>query len=337
MKQTKENIIVEYKKLKDHLGKPPSSIIFQKETGIQLKSLENFFGGKAWSKLVTECGDTPTIFSIPKTDLEKILIQWATLARNLGELPKVADWKHHNCKPTTRNIKNSHDLTWTDLPFKFLEYYAENEEWKDIIAIIPNRPIKVNTVSKSIPKIEGLNFELLKFIPPVVQDLVDLSIEEEKSREFEKSVNLVFQMMGFEVTEYGQGTGRKPDGIAKENQFRYAILIDAKSRKDSYKLGTEDRKIIEYIKTFSEQLRKSGYSKIYFLIVSSSFGTISEISIKNIQLETQVTTTLLTSRLLLKLLSHKIKAPRLFDLNRFRELLIENGEITEIKIDKFLV
>jgi len=144
-------------------------------------------------------------------------------------------------------------------------------------------------------------------------------------------------MLGFEVTEYGQGTGRKPDGVAKENQFRYAILIDAKARKDSYKLGTEDRKFIEYIKTFSEPLRKSGYSRIYFLIVSSRFEGISELAIKNIKLETQVTTSLLSSKLLLKLLSSKIKSPRLFDLNKFQELLIENGEITEKRIDRFLV
>jgi hypothetical protein len=143
-------------------------------------------------------------------------------------------------------------------------------------------------------------------------------------------------MLGFEVTDYGQGTGRNPDGIAKENQNRYAILIDAKSRKDKYKIGTEDRKFIEYIKTFSDPLRKSGFKNIYFLIVSSSFDIVSTTAIKNIKVETQVTTTFLTSRLLLKLLSSKIRTPRLFDLKKFQELLIEDGEITEKRIDKFI-
>ena len=84
-------------------------------------------------------------------------------------------------------------------------------------------------------------------------------------------------MLGFDVTDYGQGTGRNPDGLAKENQHRYAILIDAKARKDGYKLGTEDRKFIEYIKTFSEPLKKNGFTNIYFLIVSSNFDSISTI------------------------------------------------------------
>lgn len=336
MEYTKDNIIAEYKKLKDHLGKSPSSRAFEKETGIQLKLLEKFFGRNSWTKLVTECGDIPNKFSTSKVELEEILIQWATIARDSGELPAIADWKFHNCKPSVNNIKSSHGLRWADLPYKFIEYYSGKDEWKDVVALIPKRSIKENSTSKSITKIDGLNFEILKFIPPIVKDLVDLSVNEEKAREFEKSVNLVFQMIGFDVTDYGQGTGRNPDGVAKENQHRYAILIDAKSRKDNYKIGTEDRKFIEYIKTFSEPLLKSGLTKIYFLIVSSRFDSISTNSIRNIKIETDVTTTLITSRLLLKILSTKIQTPRQFDLKKFQELLIEDGEITEKKIDKFI-
>lgn len=336
MEYTKDDIIAEYKKLKDHLGEPPASRTFQKETGIQLKLLEKFFGRNSWTKLVTECGDIPNKFSTSKVELEEILIQWSTLAKKSGELPAIADWKYHNCRPSINNIKSSHGLKWADIPYKFLELYSDKDEWNDVIALIPKRPEKGLSDSKSIPKIEGLTYEYLKFIPPIVQDLIDLSVYEEKSREFEKSVNLVFQMLGFEVTDYGQGTGRNPDGLAKDNQHRYAILIDAKSRKDDYKIGTEDRKFIEYIKTFSEPLRKSGFVNIYFLIVSSSFDSVSVTAIKNIKVETQVTTTLLTSRLLLKILSSKIQTPRLFDLKKFQELLIEDGEITETKIDKFI-
>lgn len=336
MEYTKDDIVTEYKKLKEHLGKAPSSRTFEQETGIQLKLLEKFFGRNSWTKLVTECGDIPNNFFTTKVELDEILIQWATLAKNSGELPAIADWRFHKCKPSINNIKSSHGLLWADLPYKFLELYSDKDEWKDVVALIPNRSTNGHTISKSIPKIGGINFEHLKFIPPIVQDLVDFSANEEKSREFEKSVNLVFQMLGFDVTDYGQGTGRNPDGIAKENQNRYAILIDAKSRKDNYKIGTEDRKFIEYIKTFSEPLRKSGFTNIYFLIVSSSFDSVSATAIKNIRVETQVTTTLLTSKLLLKLLSNKIQTPRLFDLKKFQELLIEDGEITEKKIDKFI-
>lgn len=101
-------------------------------------------------------------------------------------------------------------------------------------------------------------------------------------------------------------------------------------------MGTEVRKLIEYIKTFSESLIKSGFSKRYFLIVSSNFDSLPEKSIQNIKLETQVPISFITSKLLLKLLANKIKEPRLFDLNKFQKLLIEDGQISERKIDNFL-
>jgi hypothetical protein len=333
---TKEKIIAEYKKLKEHLGEAPSSRVFFSQTGISQRQMAKVFGSNSFSQLAKECGDTVQEFFKPKSDLEEIFIQWATLARSLKKLPTSADWTFNNCKPTTDGITRSHNLKWTDLPYKFLELFSDKVEWADVFDFIPNRSDNGQIVSKSVPKIEGLTFEHLKFIPPVLQDLVELSVNEEKAREFEIKVNLAFQMLGFDVTDYGQGTGRNPDGVAKENQHRYAILIDAKSRGDNYKIGTEDRKFIEYIKTFSEPLRKQGFTNIYFLVVSSGFDNVSLTAIKNIKVETQVTTTLLTSKQLLKILASKIQTPRLFDLKKFQELLIEDGGITDKKIDKFL-
>lgn len=336
MEYTKDDIISEYKKLRNHLGKSPSSRKFYSETGLTLRQLEKLYGSNAFSKLVQDCGDIANNFSTDKIDLEEILLQWGQLTRECKKLPAIADWQFNNCKPQITNIKKSHGLRWADIPYKFLELYSNSTEWNDVISLIPNRTTNGQIISKTIPKIEGLNFELLKFIPPIVQDLVEQSANEEKARDFEKNVNLVFQMLGFDVTDYGQGTGRNPDGVAKENQHRYAILIDSKSRGESYKIGTEDRKFIEYIKTFSEPLRKQGFTNIYFLVVSSAFDNVSLTAIKNIKVETQVTTTLLTSRQLLKILASKIQTPRLFDLKKFQELFIEDGEITDKKIDKFL-
>jgi hypothetical protein len=334
MEHTKESIIAEYIKLKDHLGMQPSSRKFQKETGIQLTLLHKFFGRNSWSKLVKECGDNPNSFSTARIELDEILIQWGTLAKKTGQLPVVADWTFNNCHPSLNNIKSTHGLKWSDLPYAFLETFFNKDGWQEVISLIPKRPSNLINDNNALSADE-LNYENVKFIPPVVNDLITLSFNEDKSREFEKSVNLVFQMLGFDVTEYGQGTGRNPDGVAKENQNRYAIIIDSKARKDNYKIGTDDRKFIEYIKTFSEPLRKSGFPNIYFLVVSSRFDSLSTTAIKNIRVETQVTTILLTSRLLLKILSKKIQTPRLFDLKKFQELLIEDGELTEKKIDKF--
>lgn len=336
MTNTKEEIITEYKKLRDHLGESPSMTVFFKETGIPRRHLEKIFGSNYYSKLVSECGDIPKEFFRQKSDLEDVLSQWGNLARKLNKIPTSADWAFNNCTPTVDGVTKSHNLKWTDFPYKFLEFYSADNSWSDVIAIIPNRSINGNFISKSTPKIDGLTFEILKFIPPVVHDLVEHSGNKEKALEFERGVNLVFQMLGFDVQDYGQGTGRNPDGIAKANQHGYAILIDAKSRADNYKIGTDDRTFIEYINKFSEPLKKSGFKNIYLLIVSSGFDSVSATAIKNIKIETQVVTTLLTSKLLLKILSSKIRTPRLFDLKKFQELLIEDGEVTEKRIDKFI-
>ena len=336
MAYSKNDIVTVYKKLRDFLGKQPTSKEFYKETDISEGELIKVFGSKPYFKLVSECGDTPHSFGKEKSNIEQTLSQWGNLVREKKELPVSSDWTYYKLKPTISRLQNAHGFNWSDIPYRFAEYYSGNEEWKDVIALIPKCSINQTSNLKVIPKIDGLTFDRLRFIPPIVQNLIEQSVNEGKSREFEKSVNLIFTMLGFEVIDYGQGTGRNPDGIAKENQNRYAILIDAKSRKDSYKIGTEDRKFIEYIKTFSEPLKKQGFVNIYFLVVSSRFDSVSLTAIKNIKVETQVSITLLTSKLLLKILSSKIQTPRLFDLKKFQELLIEDGEITERRIDKFI-
>jgi hypothetical protein len=44
MKYTKDYIVEEYKKLKEHLGESPSSKVFYSETGIQKRHMEKAFG-----------------------------------------------------------------------------------------------------------------------------------------------------------------------------------------------------------------------------------------------------------------------------------------------------
>ncbi|HET6256232.1 MAG TPA: hypothetical protein VFE32_19295 [Puia sp.] len=336
MEYTKEYIVAEYKKLKQHLGGPPSSKVFFAETGIHKRYVEKIFGSNSYSKLATECGDIANEFFKQKSDLDEILLNWGNLARSLGKLPTTADWAFNNNSPSADGIRRSHNLKWIDLPYKFLEFHSNESEWDDVIVLIPPKSANGNILSANIPRIEGLTFEYLKYIPPVIQDFLELSTNDEKSLEFEKETNLIFKMLGFEVDELGQGTGRNPDGIAKENQYRYAILLDSKSRKSSYIFGTEDRKFIEYINKYSELLSKGGYTKQYLLLVSSRFDSVSAISLKNIKIETGITTSLLEARLLLKMLAIKIQAPRLFNLKKFQELLIEDGEITERKVDKFI-
>lgn len=323
-----------YFQLRDKLGRKPSSPDFYKTYNIHSRSLGTVFGSNPFTKLTRECGDIPNIFRKPKTPLEDILKQWGNLARDLKKIPTGYDWGYKKYRPSVQGICQSHKLKWSDIPNKFLEYAFAKPEWEDVIKLIPYKK-EVTTETSTITPVR-LDDKYYNYLPPIVCDLNELSVSEEQHNEFEKRVNLIFQMLGFEVEEYGQGTGRNPDGIAKDNQNHYAIIIDSKARSKGFKLGTEDRPIIEYIKKFKAILNRNGFQTIYFLIVSSSFENASNTSINNIKIETNTTTSFITANQLLKILAKKIESPRLFDLKEFQGLLIESVEITTERIDRFL-
>lgn len=166
--------------------------------------------------------------------------------------------------------------------------------------------------------------EQSEFLPPVVDDLAavaerDPDVEaayDEAERDlavaFEAKLHHTFRMLGFDVEELGQGSGRQPDGIATAVRNDYAIIYDAKVRADGYAISTDDRAIREYIETHARQLRDKGVRRIYFAIVSSTFadpdlGTLRELrettAIENI--------VLLSAELLQELVVLRLQEPYL--------------------------
>ncbi len=89
---------------------------------------------------------------------------------------------------------------------------------------------------------------------------------------FERRVADAFRCLGFEVTELGQGTGRKADALALARRDRFALIIDAKVREAGYKLGTEDRKFLDYSIRHARDLAQEGIERIYFVVVGSKFA-----------------------------------------------------------------
>jgi len=177
----------------------------------------------------------------------------------------------------------------------------------------------------------------MRYVPPIVQQFVDLSLGEGASLDFERQVIEVFRMLGFQVDELGQGKGREPDGIAYRRESNYAILFDAKSSKSGYTVGTDDRTIIEYIRRNERELRREGYSNLYYTIVSSSFKGTSKASIDRVRAETGIKSlVLMTSKQALRLLSARIENPYVFDLERFGSLLLDSGELPEGSVEEFL-
>jgi hypothetical protein len=88
---------------------------------------------------------------------------------------------------------------------------------------------------------------------------------------FERRTADAFRSLGFEISQLGQGTGRKADALALAPRERFAIIIDAKVRSAGYVLGTEDRKFLEYDRTHGAEPQRQGYENLYFAVVGSAF------------------------------------------------------------------
>ena len=180
------------------------------------------------------------------------------------------------------------------------EFYQVNFELKDIFKKEANNEINLWSVEHAFYTWAEKDDEIISnplheekkdfidktelptsFIPPVVsilpllasrdQEIENLCINSGISIEkaFEEKIAILFKMLNYKVESLGQGYGRVPDGIAICSEYHYAIIYDAKVRKDGYSIGTDDRAIKEYIFHESERMKRQGIKNVYFAIISS--------------------------------------------------------------------
>ncbi len=159
------------------------------------------------------------------------------------------------------------------------------------------------------------NINLEEYLIPKVASLVELGAAEDltsarKGSDYEKMVAEVFRQLDFEVEELGQGKGREPDAIIKCREENIAFIVDAKAYSNGYVMRRDDRALREYINYHCPKLRKEGYKKIGFIIVSNSFKQDEDLRkfMNEMTWETDIKRFLLiTSEALLYLLAYKTK------------------------------
>ena len=190
------------------------------------------------------------------------------------------------------------------------------------------------------------------YIPPIVSILPELARREDgiakmtgQSIEtlFENRLAKCFEMLGFEVEDLGQGKGRRPDGIAKNEKDRYAIIYDAKSTGDSFSLNTaQERKFQDYINREVPKLRRQGFKNVYFAVISSEFDGEAKEVIKSLKIDTDIQEVLLIEAdALLSILEKDLRDVE-FDLGSgydragFQDILTESGIIDTTKIQEEL-
>ena len=190
------------------------------------------------------------------------------------------------------------------------------------------------------------------YVPPIVAIIPKLALNDPElqdaarrsgttlERAFEKCINAAFTVLGYETQLLGQGMGRVPDGQAIAVDESYALLWDAKARSDSYRMGTDDRVIRQYIDTQSRSLKRGrALRNIYYLIISSSFSDEFDDLIRTLKMETNVNEVcLVEAAALVAIVDQKLRAPISVNLGSdgIQRLFSSSGRITASDVLKNL-
>ena len=244
-----------------------------------------------------------------------------------------------------RHSGNRYDFYKVEHVFWFKrenQYQAVPEQGKKNDDKKPKEPVETDLLSQSyIPPI-------IEIIPQIALGGEDVSKAAENSgislgKAFEERVNAAFKIMGFETRLLGQGKGRVPDGTAESVDDNYAIIWDSKARSSGYSMGTDDRKIREYITSQNKDIKKRkkfGFKNVYFMIISSSFADDFNDTIQSIKMETDVNEVLLLeAEALVAMVAVKLRDPLQITLGSdgIQRLFSNSGVITAQMVKEQLV
>lgn len=217
--------------------------------------------------------------AIPENDL---FDAYAKICLHLGKVPTTAELriasrelqlKSHNAytkRYGSIKVMQQRFKEWLQQGHSQNKQILKFEGWSETRVRLNTR-----TEEEGLKKPEGH----LPFLPLSLADLDQLSRGEKPGPCFEENVNTAFERrcaeafrcLGFEVEQLGQGKGRKADCLAVARQDRFAVIIDAKVRRNGYVLGTEDRKFLEYSITHTRELHRTGLQNVYFAVIGSEF------------------------------------------------------------------
>ncbi|MCB0721413.1 MAG: hypothetical protein KDC42_03825 [Ignavibacteriae bacterium] len=322
----KEELLETYNRVKAELGRKPVYKEMLKLGGVTSHDIVRAF--RTFGNLVKAGGDEPFIFEGKIYPEEVYYESYGKFLKEHGRIPTYSDWVYYDRKPTISAFLRRLKTKWSEMPYNFLTFAAGKKEWEEVIKLIPERSMEQTRAC------EAIDSELLDSIPPILYDITRLSFGDGDPAQFEKQCALALRVLGFEVHEMGSLAGRNPDGIARDARERFAVIYDAKSRKDYYTIGTDDRQFTEYILSHKKALDMQGFQTVFFLIISGRFGSMSPAPFQNVQLATGVTLSCITAENLLHIIANKILKPLTYDTAKIKELLITGGEVTKSNIVK---
>lgn len=197
------------------------------------------------------------------------------------------------------------------------------------------------------PKIKGeYSDKVLAYI-----EVLESAEDSDNWLEFEDNVKEIFDVLQFETEQLGgRASGERdvPDTIvksipsAKLKEKPWAILIDTKSRKKSFGLGTNSRRaMIEYANKFIEDKKYRSYYLEGVLFVSSNFSGDVKSKCEKLRSELKnkfsamdITCACITAKSLLYILDIFLNEPGKINHEKIKQLIKMNTLITNLIIDE---
>ena len=334
-RRSRAEIIELFRACQAKLGKAPGHIAFGKETGVKLSEVNYYW--PTFNKLVEESGGKANEFNTTRMPDDVVFREYGRVCLHLGKIPTEKELRiaQRELKTRTHTVRKRDGSIWA-FREKFRSWLlSADEKFKPILDFNgwTERPEGgIETMAEK--DIDIHQPQLHPFLPGCLQYLEVLARGEMPPYEssdlststlFERRVSDAFRCLGFEVREFGQGTGRKTDSIAVATKERFALIVDAKVRTNGYTLGTEDRKFLEYAVKHGKELQSQGFDKIYLVVVAPSFRDTDLKQLAEYLSDSPMRgVSMITARALMRMVEESIRNRSQFSLSDFGKQIFGN-------------
>jgi hypothetical protein len=334
MPRSREEILEKYESCAKQLGRAPGLGALEKMVGIKKSEIDYYWPRLA--ALAREAGLPPNFLAtaIPE---DQLLEAYARICLQLKKVPTKTEFRiairdYGSFSETT--FKRPYGGTILALQERFREWIKnEHSEFSEILNYTgwSQARREPTVISTSIPP------ESSPFLPAALQGLDRLSRGEKSFFHSDENINTAFERrcadafrcLGFEVTDLGQGRGRKADSLALARRESFGVIIDAKVRQNGYVLGTEDRKFLEYAVNHTRETNRSGISKVYFVVIGSDLRERDLTQLTNYLAQSPIRSVdFITAKALMRIVADSIEHRHRCSLVDFDQILFGNKIIT---------
>ncbi len=338
-RRSREEIIDLFRACAAKLNRTPGKSEFERKCGVSETDIRRHFWKSGYTELAEAAGLPPNTLTQRLED-DQVFEDYAKICLHIARIPSEAQLRGATRELGTKtwSVKTRFTGGTTEFQERFRQWLATRPPELQKIAdfdgwLTPRTP---NGVVRNLPVVRA-EPSFHPFLPASLQYLDVLargvrppfdSSDQSVPAIFERRTADAFRCLGFEISQFGQGTGRNADALALAPRERFAVIIDAKVRSTGYVLGTEDRKFLEYARSHGADLQRQGYENLYFVVVGSAFkeGDLRKLA-DALSSSPIRSADLLTASALMRLVEDSIRDRSKFSLGEFERQLFAHKVI----------